>query len=131
MKTNRDYSARVQECMLLFLTNAAFLLNLSQSAKDEPLSKLLYSMSEISEKCALMLFDMLYKSDETHLNPALSKKPSGDWAKDLRSAKSDAFRIHRLLLLLSAYAPDPAARNKIMKIFPQSRTNAHILSILS
>ncbi len=129
MKTDRDYFSRVQECMLLFLTNAAFLIQIS--LKDETLHPLLQTVSESSEKCAYALSEILKGHTGTHLNPAFLRKATGETQKDLRLAKADFLNLHRSLLLLSAYAPDASVRKIIMKLSADTQKSIDLLKFIS
>ncbi len=129
MKTNQDYWARVQECMLLFLTNAAFLIDLS--IKAERNSAILYLVAESYEECAQKIFEILSCKDGAHLNPALRRKTTGESVKDFENARSDAIRFHRLLILFSAYAPDPASRKLFMNLSLETQRNIRLLKSIS
>lgn len=125
MNKSSDYFARIQECMLLFLMNAAFFIQLTQ--KDETNAKVLLTAGQLSEKGAHTLFELLPDRDHSHLNPAFMKRTSCDSVKDLVSAKSDFLRLHRRILLLAAYAPDISTRKLLLHL---SRDTRAILSLL-
>ncbi len=114
MKTNGDYFSRVQECMLLFLTNAAFLIQIS--LKSEEKCQILHTLAASGEKCAFALWELLPNKDGTHLNPAFLRKATGEITRDLNQAKTDFLRLHRSLLLLSAYAPNVSVRKLFMNL---------------
>lgn len=129
MKADCDYSARVQECMLLFLTSAAFLIDLSIKISDKAVSAILSGVSESDEICAFRLYEILSENSLIHLNPAFQRKLTGNRDKDLHTAKTDAMLLHRRVLLLAAYAPDASVRKKLMKISRKTRSNLFILSL--
>ena len=128
MKHPTDYFARVQECMLLFLTNAAFLLQLSQNTNAN--AKLLMTASELSEKVARGLLGLLPQTDRAHLNPACLKKASGDSAKDLTEVRSDFLRLQRRVLLLASYAPDFSTRKLLLRLSRETRAIMHLLDFI-
>lgn len=121
MKANRHYAPLVEECLLLSMTNAAFLIQLSLEIKNESLSKRLLALSEALETQAQRLLNLIGNRQTLQLNPALIRRPTGQLDKDLQSAVSDALKLKSRLMLLVAFAPSASLRREFMDFIADLR----------
>ena len=128
MKTQSDYAALLEECLLLMITSAAFYLNLAEKSSTPCLSGMLENFSRLFEKHAYSLSEIVLHTNAPHLNPAYLNRATDHLKADLETAQSDIFALKSRLLYLSAYAPDAFIRHRLIKITNDATLIADFLS---
>ena len=116
MKTQPDYAANLEECLLLSITAAAFYLNLAKQNADPCLSGMFLNFSRILERNASLITDMVSHCDAPHLNPAFFPLPEGDAEKDCQTGLKQAIHLKSRLLMLAAYAPAASDRHTLLEM---------------
>ena len=128
MKTQSEYAALLEECLLMLLTSAAFYLDLAGKNTPPCLSGMLENFSRILEKHTLSLSEMIARTDAPHLNPAYLKRATDNPKADLEIALDDIYALKSRLLYLCAYAPNASFRHALIKITNDASLIADFLS---